>query len=149
MVQRRISAELRHRRILRSHSVFKFDDQVWICWEDQNKFVSPFSVYGYDNEKTVYVITDKFSGFRWTKYGYFRLMNRSNKKSRNRTKMNFSFDIQWNFSSSSLDWWRTRGIWWNGYIFASIKCSVFNYSCLLFRLSCLGNGVWTIWSLEF
>ena len=61
--QRRISAALKHRHDLRPFPVYKFGDKVRIWREELNRFAGPYTVHGYDNEKTVYVMTDKIRPF--------------------------------------------------------------------------------------
>ncbi len=61
--QRRISLALKHRHGLKPNPPFQFGDKVRIWREDLNRFVGPYTVHGYDNEKTVYVMTDKIRPF--------------------------------------------------------------------------------------
>ena len=61
--QRRIKAALKHRHGLRNPPSFKFGDKARIWREDLNRFTGPFTVHAYDNERTVYVMTDKIRPF--------------------------------------------------------------------------------------
>ena len=61
--QRRIANALKHRHVLKSLLQFQFGDKLHISREDQNRFVGLYTVYGYDNEKTVYRKTDHVRPF--------------------------------------------------------------------------------------
>ena len=56
--QRKISSALKHPNGLRPNPAFQFGDKVRIWREDQKRFVDLYTVHGYDNEKTVYIVTD-------------------------------------------------------------------------------------------
>ena len=61
--QRRIAQALKHRHGMRPHPPYQFGDQVRIWREELKRFTGPFTVHGYDNEKTVWVMTDKIRPF--------------------------------------------------------------------------------------
>ena len=65
--QRPVASALKHRHSLRPHPFFKFGEKVRIWREEQNKFVGLYTVHAYDNEKTVYVMTDKIRPFSVSK----------------------------------------------------------------------------------
>ena len=56
--QPRMRLALKHKHGLRTHLVFKFGDKVRIWREELQKFTGPHIVHAYDNEKTVWVMTD-------------------------------------------------------------------------------------------
>ena len=142
--QRRVSAALKHRHFLRTYPVFKFGDKVRIWREDHNKFVGPFTVHGYDDEKTIYVTTDKIRPFSVSKALLISPEEVIEEQTKGSDKKKLSSNNQWNFSSSSMDLWRTRRTRWNRHILASIRCSIYQYLCSFYRIFCFGNSIRTI-----
>ena len=65
--QSRIASTLKHRHSLRPRPFFKFGDKVRIWPGEQSKSVRPYTVHGYDNELTVYVMRDKIRPFSVSK----------------------------------------------------------------------------------
>jgi len=61
--QRRIEEARKHRNWEKPHPAFQFGDKVRIWRENDKQFVGPYTVHGYDNEKTVYVMTDRIRPF--------------------------------------------------------------------------------------
>ena len=51
--QRRIKAALKYRHVLYSHPSFKFGNKVRIWREELGRYTVPYTMHGYDNEKTV------------------------------------------------------------------------------------------------
>ena len=49
--QRRMKSALKYRHKIRPFPSFQFGDKVRIWREDEKKFVGPYVVHGYDNEK--------------------------------------------------------------------------------------------------
>lgn len=59
----RVQPALKHRHYLRPHLPFQFGDKVRIRRVELNRFTRPFTAHGYDNEKTVYLMTEKIRLF--------------------------------------------------------------------------------------
>ena len=65
--QRRIKSALKYRHKIHPFPSFQFGVKVRVWREDEKKFVGPYVVHGYDNEKTVYVMKDKIRLFSASK----------------------------------------------------------------------------------
>ena len=61
--QRRIKAALKYRHVLHPHPCFKFGDKFRVWREELGRYTGPYRVHGYDNEKTVWLMTDKICPF--------------------------------------------------------------------------------------